>query len=275
MLDHSIHAIDGFTLLGSTGEAPSLTTAQRMEIAERAMALTPADKEVVVGVSHTNVEESVRLAQHAQEHGARAVLCSAPYYYANSYRGILDYLQRIDAVLDIDLVLYDNPVATKTVLRPDWVLGWAAELTHLRSVKLTDHDLAKIGVWQAAGLTVLAGDDPILFQFLAEGVDGAMVIAPAVLGDSFRATWDLAQAGDLDGAMGVFARELAPFVHAFGVGDEIATTKALFADLGVFASDELLSPLVPVSSGRRRLLRRAFDLGHEAAALRTAATEER
>jgi 4-hydroxy-tetrahydrodipicolinate synthase len=275
MLDRSLNALDGYTLLGSTGEAPSLTTAKRMEIAAQALAATPAGKDVVVGVSHTSVDESVRLARHAQEHGARAVLCSVPYYFANSYEGVLRFLLTLDAALEIDLVLYDNPAATKTLLRPDWVVGWASELEHLGSVKLTDHDLAKVGAWHAAGLTVLAGDDPILFQFLAEGVDGAMVIAPIVLAESFRTTWDLAAQGDLKAAMTVFARELAPFVHAFGIGNEIATTKALLADLGVFASDELLSPLETVGAERRALLRHAFDLGLEAQQLRTTTAADR
>lgn len=274
MLERSLHALDGYTLLGSTGEAPSMTAARRMAIAEQALADTPDGKDVVVGVSHTSVEESVRLARHAQEHGARAVLCCVPYYFPNSYEGILGFLRTVDQALEIDLVLYDNPFATKTLLRPDWVLGWAGELEHLRSVKLTDHDLAKIGVWQKAGLSVLAGDDPILFQFLTEGVDGAMVIAPVVLPDSFRATWELVAQGDVATAMTVFGRELAPFVHAFGVGEEIATTKALLADLGVFASDELLAPLSPVGPERRRLLRRAFDLGEQAERLRSTAAGE-
>ena len=46
----------------------------------------------------------------------------------------------------------------------------------------------------------------------------------------------------------------------FGVGDEIATTKAMLADLGVIASDELRPPLIDSSPRRRALLRRAFDL---------------
>jgi 4-hydroxy-tetrahydrodipicolinate synthase len=271
MLEHSVHGVDGYTLLGSTGEAPSLTTVQRMAIAEQALALIPPEKTVVVGVSHTSVEESIRLALNAQELGAGAVLCSVPYYFQNTYEGVLRFLRRLDAELQVDLVLYDNPVATKTVLRYDWVLGWAEELEHLRSVKLTDHDPAKIGIWQGAGLGVLAGDDPVLFEFLAAGVDGAMVIAPAVLADSFRATWELAKRGDLEAALGVFARELAPFIHVFGIGEEIATTKALFADIGVFASDELLPPLTGVGPARRRQLRRAFEIGKEAAGLRAEA----
>jgi 4-hydroxy-tetrahydrodipicolinate synthase len=272
MLDHSLHWLDGYTLLGSTGEAPSLSTPQRMEIAALALELTPAHKDVVVGVSHTCLEESILLARHAQDHGARAVLCSVPYYFPNSPDGLLAHLRGLDAALEIDLVLYDNPVATKTVLRPDWVLHWAEQLEHLRSVKLTDHELAKVATWREAGLSVLAGDDPILFQFLAAGVDGAMVICPAVLPGSFRASWELASNGDPDGALAIFARELAPFIHAFGIGDEIATTKGLFAELEIFASDELLPPLRPVSAERRRQLLQAYELGCAAASERAEVT---
>ena len=268
MLDHSLNWLDGYTLLGSTGEAPSLSTSQRMAIVEQAIDSTPGDKDVVVGVSHTCLEESILLARHAQDTGARAVLCSVPYYFANSADGVLAYLRELDAALEIDLVLYDNPVATKTALPPNWVLHWAEQLEHLRSVKLTDHNLAKIAAWRNAGLSVLAGDDPIIFQFLAAGVDGVMVICPAVLPRSFFATWTLAAKGDADGALTIFSREIAPFVHAFGIGDEVATTKALFADLEIFASDELLPPLVGVSAKRRRHLLQAYELGLAAASER-------
>jgi 4-hydroxy-tetrahydrodipicolinate synthase len=273
MLDHALGALDGYCLLGSTGEAPSLTVEQRMDIAERAMGITPSDKDVVIGVSHTSVEESIRLARHAQEHGARAVLCSVPFYFSNSPDGIFRHLQRLDEALEIDLVLYDNPMATKTFLQADWVIEWSQRLEHLRSVKLTDHALDKIGAWQAAGLTVLAGDDPILLQYLAAGVDGAMVIAPVVLPESFRATWDLVGDGELEEAMTIFARELAPFIHALGIGEEISTTKALLADIDVFSSSEVLVPLWPVSEERRRLVRLAFELGREAEQARTAARD--
>jgi 4-hydroxy-tetrahydrodipicolinate synthase len=274
LLDHALHALDGYTLLGSTGEAPSLTLAERLEIAEQALDVTPDDKAVVVGISHTSVEDSVRLARHAQEHGASAVLCSAPYYFTNTPDGVLRHLRRIDEALEVDLVLYDNPVATKTPLRPEWIVRWADELEHLRAVKLTDHDLSKVDALRSAGLAVLAGDDPILFHYLAEGVDGAMVIAPVVLPEPFRAAWELAAGGDLVGAMGVFGPELAPFIHAFGIGEEIATTKALLADLDVFASDELRSPLHPVDDTRRRVLREAYELGREAERLRAARAAE-
>jgi 4-hydroxy-tetrahydrodipicolinate synthase len=269
-LDHMLAGVDGFTLLGSTGEAPSLTTAERQRIAADVLELTPGDKTVVVGITHTSIGDAVELARHAQAHGAAAVLCASPFYFANTSEGILRYLERIDRVIDVDLVLYDNPAATKTTLDAGDVVRWSQELEHLRSVKLTDHDLRKVAIWHDAGLKVLAGDDPILFRYLAAGVDGAMVIAPCIFPDAFRETWARVRNGDLAGAQAVFSTEIAPLLHVFGIGDEIATTKALLADLGIFASDELLPPLQPVSGGRRLLLRTAYDLGREHSASRRA-----
>jgi 4-hydroxy-tetrahydrodipicolinate synthase len=260
LLEHMHDGVDGFVLLGSTGEAPSLTIAEREAIAEVVLDLTDPGKTVVVGVTDTCLEDTVRLARHAQQHGARGVLCAAPFYFPNSGEGLLRYLAAVDAALEIELVFYDNPVATKTRVTAEAVAGWAARLEHLNSVKLTDSDLSKIDVWHAAGLSVLAGDDPIAFQYLAAGVDGAMMIVPAVFPEAFRATWDLVQAGELEEAFAIFGREIAPFSHAFGIGEEIATTKALLAEIGVFSSPEVRPPLSGVPAERLSVLRAAFEI---------------
>jgi len=257
LLEHMLPGTDGYTLLGSTGEAPSLPADAREEIAARALELTPRDKTVVVGVTHTSLAESIRLARHAQEHGAAGVLCASPYYFPNSPEGLRRFFGELDAALEIDLVLYDNPVSTKTRLDAADVIRWAGELEHLSTLKLTDHDLSKVGRLQAAGMSVLAGDDPILFRFLDAGVDGVMVIAPAVFPEAFRAVWDAHAAGDAALAMQTFAAEILPFLHVFGIGDEIVTTKAMLKAMGIFASDEVLPPLVPADERRRELLRLA------------------
>jgi 4-hydroxy-tetrahydrodipicolinate synthase len=260
LIERMLPSVDGYTLAGSTGESPSLTLEERLAVIELALSFTPADKAVVVGINHTCQADAIRLARHAQEHGARAVLCPAPYYYPTSADGALRYLEGIDRVLECELVLYDNPVTTKLALGAQTVIDWADRLGHLGSVKLTDHDLSKVAAWQGAGLSVLAGDDVILFRYLAEGVDGVMVIAPVIFPEAFAETWRLVRAGDLGGAQEVFANEVEPLLHVFGVGDEIATTKAVLADLGVIGSDELRPPLLDASPLRRALLRRAYDL---------------
>jgi 4-hydroxy-tetrahydrodipicolinate synthase len=265
MLEHMLPWVDGYTLLGSTGEAPSLSARERMQIAEFALKHTPPDKTVVVGVTDTCVTDTVQLATHAQEHGAAGVLCAVPYYFANTDGGILRYLSELDAALSIELVLYDNPFSTGTKLQADQVLRYAQALPRLNTVKLTDHELSKIAIWQQAGLRVMAGDDPILFRYLAAGVEGAMVIAPALFPEPFRRLWDLARAGELLAALSILGAELLPVLHVFGIGDEIATSKELFSMMGVFESPEVRTPLEPVDAPRRELLRVALEAVTDAA----------
>ena len=265
MLEHMLPWVDGYTLLGSTGEAPSLSASERMQIAEFALKHTPPDKTVVVGVTDTCVTDTVQLAVHAQEHGAAGVLCAVPYYFANTDRGILRYLSELDAALSIELVLYDNPFSTGTMLQADQVVRYAEALPHLNTVKLTDHELSKIAIWQQAGLRVMAGDDPILFRYLAAGVEGAMVIAPALFPEPFRRLWDLIRAGELLAALSILGDELLPVLHVFGIGDEIATSKELFSMMGVFESPEVRTPLEPVDAPRRELLRVALEAVTDAA----------
>jgi 4-hydroxy-tetrahydrodipicolinate synthase len=257
-LGHFLPRLDGYTLLGSTGEAPSMTTSERMRIAEVAMSHTPPGKTVVVGVSHTSVQDSLALARHAQSIGARGVLCAAPYYFTNSSPGMLRYLRTLDDALDIELVLYDNPVATGFQLASEIVCEWAGLLSNLHTVKLTDHDLAKIDTWHGAGLSVLAGDDPIAFRYLAAGADGAMMIAPCIFPEAFNRLWLLLRTGEIEAAYEVFAERVLPLIHVFGIGDEIATSKAVLKDMGLFASAEVLPPLVEASPARSELVRLGY-----------------
>lgn len=260
LLDHMLPHVDGYTLLGSTGEAPSLTTGERMEIAAAALEMTPQDKRVVVGISHTSLPESVELAQHAQRHGAAAVLFAAPYYFPNSRAGLGDHLAELGAAIDCELVFYDNPAPNATPVSAEQILEYASRIERLNTVKLTDHGLDKVAAWRAAGLRVLGGDDPILFRYLDAGVDGMMVIAPAIFPAAFRETWDRFRAGDAHGALDVFSSEILPFLHVFGIGDEIVTTKGLLAEIGIFSSEEVRLPLVGVDPARRDLLARAHRL---------------
>jgi 4-hydroxy-tetrahydrodipicolinate synthase len=263
-LDHFLPCVDGYTLLGSTGEAPSLPTQERMRIAEVAMGLTPPGKTVVIGVTHTSLADSIALARHAGRIGAQAVLCAAPYYFANSADGVLRYLRGLDEALDVELVLYDNPAPSGFRMPAEVVCGWSSQLAHLHTVKLTDHDLGKIPIWHEAGLTVLAGDDPIAFRFLAAGADGAMMIAPCIFPEAFRTVWDLVRSGDVNGAYEVFAARILPLIHVFGIGDEIATSKSVLQEMGLFSSAEVLPPLEAAAPDRSALVRLGYRIAERA-----------
>lgn len=253
--------LDGYTLCGSTGEAVSLSLEERLELMEFAIKNKPPGKTIVVGITHTNLEEMARLARCAEELGIGAGLVPCPYYFPNSFPMVLEFFRALDRSSNLELVFYDNPDYTKTYLRSEELLTLIDACAHLNAVKMTDHDLAKITALKENGkVKVFAGDDVVAFRSLLLGVDGSMIIAPAVFPAAYQQVVGLLQERNPKQALRVFSERILPFIHLFGLGDEIPTTKALFKHLGIFRSDELRLPLLPCSPKRLREVIMAYEL---------------
>jgi 4-hydroxy-tetrahydrodipicolinate synthase len=260
LFDHMFPELDGCTICGSTGESVSLSFKERLELMEFAVHNAPPGKAVVVGLTHTNLNEMIDLAEHAANLGARAGLVPCPYYFPNSFPMVLEFFKALDQASDLDLVLYDNPVYTKTVLSADSLLTILDACPHLTAVKMTDHDLEKItSLKQSREVTVFSGDDVVAFRSLLLGVDGSMIIAPSVFPREYQQTIRLLAEGSAERAFAVFSERVLPFIHLFGLGDEIPNTKALFKEIGIFRSEEVRLPLLPCPPGRLREVMLAYE----------------
>jgi 4-hydroxy-tetrahydrodipicolinate synthase len=252
--------LDGYTLGGSTGEAISMTLDERLQLIRFAAKNTPPGKKIVVGLTDTNLEDCKVLAREASNLGLQGGLIPAPYYFPNSFEMVREFLRAVDGASDLDLVFYHNPVFTKTVLTSTDLLRLTEACSHLKAVKMTDHDLDKITALRDRGISVFAGDDIVAFRSLLLGVHGSMIIAPAVFPCAYQATVKLLAHNDAEGALRLFSESILPFIHLFGPGDEIPVTKALYQHLGVFTSAELRLPLLPSSEERFKHALLAYEL---------------
>jgi 4-hydroxy-tetrahydrodipicolinate synthase len=260
LFEHLFPELDGYTMCGSTGEAVSLSFEERVELMRFAARNTPPGKTIVAGLTHTNLEEMARLARCAEELGLHGGLVPCPYYFPNSFPMVLEFFRALDRASGLELVIYDNPVFTKTWLRVEELLTLLDSCAHLNAVKMTDHDLDKIIALKKRGVTVFSGDDVVAFRSLLLGVDGSMIIAPAVFPAAYQKVVRLLGAGDAAQALRVFSEQILPFIHLFGLGDEIPNTKALYQHLGIFRSEELRLPLLPCSAERRKEVVLAYEL---------------
>jgi len=261
LFDHLFPDLDGYTLCGSTGESVSLSLQERRELMKFAVENTPADKTIVVGLTHTNLKEIIALAHYASELGIPAGLLPCPYYFPNSFAMVLEFFRSLDQASDLGVVLYDNPVYTKTWLRAEELFTILDACPHMRAVKMTDHDLDKItALKKNRDIAVFSGDDVVAFRSLLLGVDGSMIIAPSVFPAAYQEVVRLVQEGKQAEALRVYSDQLLPFIHLFGPGDEIANTKALFKELGIFRSHESRLPLLPCTRERLREVILAYEL---------------
>lgn len=267
LFEHLFPEIDGYTLCGSTGESVSLSLDERLELMRFAARNTPPGKRVVVGLTHTNLLEMIQLARAAQDLGLHAGLVPCPYYFPNSSAMVLEFFRALDNATNLPIVVYDNPVYTKSWLSAEQILQIVHACKHIVGVKMTDHALEKIPVLRDAGVAVYAGDDVTAFRSLLLGVDGSMIIAPSVFPQPYQETLALLARGDQPEALRLFSQTILPFIHLFGPGDEVPVTKALFRHLRIFGSDEVRLPLLPCTQERFNQVLLSYDICLSGAAM--------
>ncbi|WNQ12351.1 dihydrodipicolinate synthase family protein [Paenibacillus aurantius] len=268
LMERTIDRLDGYVVCGSTGEAPSLLLQERIDIVRYLSERMPDGKELVVGLGHTNLREAVAIGVAAKESGVRSALVPSPYYFPNSLQMVTDYMGELAEQTGLDLVFYDNPVTTKTHYTADQLLQMVRDVPQIKAVKMTDHHFEKIrSLKKNSSLAVFGGDDIICFRAFEAGIDGNMIIAPIVYPEAFRECWDTYQSGNREESFRIFSQVILPFIHLFGPGDEIATTKALLHQLGVFSSFETKLPLLPVTEERLREIMLGYHTGASAYAV--------
>lgn len=113
--------VHGLFILGTTGEAPSLSYCLRHELVNRVCKQVAGRVPVLVGVTDTSFVESVNLATHAASAGAQAVVLSAPYYFPAGQPELLEYIEDIASELPLPVFLYNMPSHTKLTFEPDTV----------------------------------------------------------------------------------------------------------------------------------------------------------
>jgi len=114
LVEHLISGgVHGLFILGTTGEAPSLSYDLRKEFIRRTCELTNHRIPVMVGITDTSFEASLEIAQYSKEVGADAVVVAPPFYMPISQEELIVYLENLIPKSPLPLLLYNMPSHTK------------------------------------------------------------------------------------------------------------------------------------------------------------------
>lgn len=158
ILAGGVHAL---FLLGTTGETQSLSYECRYDFVELVCRQVAGRVPVLVGVTDTSLDESVKLAAHAAKCGAVAVVAAAPYYFAPSQQELIEYYTALADALPLPLFLYNMPSHVKVFLEPATVKTLA---NHSNIIGLKDSS-ANMTYFQT--LLYHLGDNPD-FHFMSD-----------------------------------------------------------------------------------------------------------
>jgi len=233
--------VHGLFVLGTTGEAPSLSYRLRRELIERTCRQVAGRVPVLVGITDTAFVEAVHLAQFAAETGAQALVLAPPYYFPNSQPELLEYIQHLAPELPLPLFLYNMPTHTKTIFDVETVRR-AMEISNI--VGLKDSSANMIYFHQIVSLlherpewALLMGPEELLAESVLlgghGGVCGGANLQPRLYVDLYEASL----ARDLDRMRQLHERVMRTSSTLYRVGRHgsafIKAIKCALHELGV------------------------------------------
>ncbi|MBS1886889.1 MAG: 4-hydroxy-tetrahydrodipicolinate synthase [Actinobacteria bacterium] len=250
LLEHGSH---GLVLAGSTGECPTLTDGETVELLREVRKEVGDDALLVVGTGTNDTRHSCELTKMSADAGADASLVVVPYYNKPNRAGIRAHFETVAAAVpDLPMIMYNIPSRVIVNADPE-LLGELGAVDNIVAVKqANDDELGPID-----GLGVLAGNDNTFLRVLEFGGRGVISVASHVVGDRMRAMWDAAQENDLNRAREIDA-ELTPIYEGLSVTTNPIPLKAALEMLGL-APDRLRLPLVSADPGQRAAVRAALE----------------
>ncbi|HEX5526102.1 MAG TPA: 4-hydroxy-tetrahydrodipicolinate synthase [Solirubrobacterales bacterium] len=250
LLEHGSH---GLVIAGTSGECPTLTDGEEIELLKAVRAEVGEEALLICGTGTNDTRHSCELTKMAAAAGADASLVVVPYYNKPNPAGIRAHFETVaGAVPELPMVMYNIP--SRVIVNADpALLAELGQVDNIVAVKqANDAELGPI-----EGLTVLAGNDNTFLRVLEFGGGGGILVSAHIVGDRMREMWEAAQAGDIETARRIDA-EITPVYEATSVTTNPIPLKAALAMLGL-CEDRLRLPLVSADAEQRAAIKAGLD----------------
>lgn len=242
--------------LGTTGETPTLSESEKLQVLEVALQHA-AGKPVVAGVGSNSVDATLANMRLLQD--ADAFLVVVPFYNKPPQRGIYQYFKAIAASTPKPVILYNVPGRTGSNLEADTTLALARDIPNIVGIKEASGKMDQIQAileGRPEGFSVLSGNDEDTLALMQKGADGVVSVASNVFPSAMADFVHAIQAGKLEEAARMEQR-LKPLFKALFVEPNPIPAKAAMAELGLM-ENRLRLPLVSASRATEELIKQTL-----------------
>ncbi len=246
--------VQGLIVLGTTGEAPTVTDKERDEIVSFSVSASAGRLPVIVGTGANSTEHTVELSRRACDLGADGVLVVTPYYNKPTQEGLFRHFETVARAVPTPIIVYNVPGRTGCTILPETVAR-LAEIENVVGIKEASGDLSQVDelIRRLKALRpdflVYSGNDDQAFHVGCSGGDGVISVLSNVAPRETVSMMNACLAGELAAARDAHMR-LFPLMKALFVEtNPIPVKYAVFA-LGL-CGPEIRLPLVQASQGTR------------------------
>ena len=246
---------DGLVVTGTTGEAPSLSAEEQVEVWRTVRAAVGPDVPLVGGASTNATNESLPLVRACVDAGMDAVMLTVPYYNKPPQEGLYQHFTTLAEATPLPCILYNVPSRTSLNMAAETTLR-LAEVPNIVGVKEASGDFAQIAAildGAPEGFRMWSGNDGDTAQMVAMGGYGVISVASHLIGDQIKQMVTAAADGRQDDAQALHER-LLPLMDILFIESNPIPVKFALNEVGVTAGEPRL-PLIPPSEASQAAIR--------------------
>ncbi|MCX7712334.1 MAG: 4-hydroxy-tetrahydrodipicolinate synthase [Chthoniobacterales bacterium] len=250
LIDFQISSgINGIVPVGTTGESPTLSHEEHIEVIRLAIEFAGGRCLVIAGTGSNSTDEAIYLTHKAQELGANAVLLVAPYYNRPTQEGLYLHFREIAKATHLPVVLYSIPGRCGVEIAIPTIQRLHEDCPNIYCLKEAGGSVERMNQLRHAlpsSFQLLSGDDSLTLPFLCTGAIGVISVASNLIPAEVLEMVNAWNAGDGLRAAQLHQR-LYPLFRDLFIETNPVPIKFALAKKGLIASPEVRLPLAPLS----------------------------
>ena len=251
---------DGIAVNGTTGEAPTTKSSEKLEIIKVVKKVVGSKIQVLSGAGDNETSYTVEQAKRSQDAGADGLLVVTPYYNKPPQAGIDAHFRAVAAATDLPIMMYDIPGRTGVEIESDTIVKLFETVDNIVALKDAKGNIAATSwVIKRCGIPVYSGDDILNLPFLSVGAVGFVSVCGHTVGLQLKAMLDAWFAGNSAKALEIHQQLLPVFTGTFRTQGAILT-KAAMSLMGLPGGTTRL-PLVDATEAQIEQLRKDLIAG--------------
>ncbi|WP_078553374.1 4-hydroxy-tetrahydrodipicolinate synthase [Bacillus alkalicellulosilyticus] len=248
LVNHLIaNGTDAIVVAGTTGESPTLTTEEKIQLFYTVVRVAQGRVPVIAGTGSNNTRASIALTQAAEEAGVDGVMLVVPYYNKPSQEGMYQHFAAIAESTKLPVMLYNIPGRSVVNMNVETTIR-LSQIENIVSIKEASGDLEAIAQIIAGTddtFSVYSGDDSLTLPILAIGGTGVVSVASHIIGNEMQNMVTSFMQGHVQHAA-TMHRQLLPTMKALFTSPNPTPVKAALNLKGVTVGSVRL-PLVPLT----------------------------
>jgi len=254
VIEHLIaNCSDSVIVAGTTGESPTLTHEEEVELFKFTKSKVKNRIKVIMGAGSNSTLTAVTMSKKAQQLGADAILSVVPYYNKPSQAGMYEHFSNVAKAVDIPIILYNIPGRTGVNMQPETIAKLAKDFPNIVAVKQSFPDLdliSEIRMLCPEDFAIYSGDDSLTLPMLAMGAQGVVSVASHVVGNELNAIIKNFKNGEINAPKNMHLKLFPLFKKLFMCPNPVPVKEAL-TQMGLI-QNYVRRPLVEMNDTERK-----------------------